>query len=213
MGAVVSEVARRHGITSQQLFGWRRSARGRAIERSDAPGFAAVMLEAPAEKAALDGAVLEILVGAMVARVPLTAFALRPVYERLFDVLKGSDKLFADETRAPVLDPGRRKTKTGQLWAYAFRLGLRGGDRLLDVLQHESELVRIDLLRSRAEAMTLKHLDDADQTLVLVARGDEQFLERPCIVGKRIRRRRHDLTESAPIAGVTGTVRNLCAGP
>jgi transposase len=37
----------------------------------------------------------------------------------LFDVLKGSDKLFADETRAPVLDPGQRKTKTGQLWAYA----------------------------------------------------------------------------------------------
>ena len=78
-----------------------------------------------------------------------------------------------------------------------------GGDRLLDVLQHERELVRIDLLRSRAEAMTLKHLDDGDQTLVLVARGDEQFLERPCIVGKRIRRRRHDLTESAPIVGVT----------
>ena len=47
------------------------------------------------------------------------AFTLRPVYGRLFDVLKGSDKLFADETRAPVLDPGRRKTKTGQLWAYA----------------------------------------------------------------------------------------------
>ena len=87
--------------------------------------------------------------------------------------------------------------------ALAFRLGLRGGDRLLDVLQHQSELVRIDLLRSRAEAMTLKHLDDGDQTLVLVARGDEQFLERPCIVGKRIRRRRHDLTESAPIVGVT----------
>ena len=30
--------------------------------------------------------------------------------------------------------------------------------------------------------MTLKHLDDGDQTLVLVARDDEQFLERPCIV-------------------------------
>jgi transposase len=28
--------------------------------------------------------------------------------------LKGSNKLFADETRAPVLDPGRGKTKTGQ---------------------------------------------------------------------------------------------------
>jgi transposase len=47
------------------------------------------------------------------------AFALRPLHERLFEVLKGSDKLFADETRAPVLDPGRGKTKTGQLWAYA----------------------------------------------------------------------------------------------
>ena len=47
------------------------------------------------------------------------AFALRPVHERLFEILKESVKLFADETRAPVLDPGRRKTKTGQLSAYA----------------------------------------------------------------------------------------------
>lgn len=47
------------------------------------------------------------------------AFTLRPVYERLFTVLKGSGKLFADETTAPVLDPGRGRTKTGQLWAYA----------------------------------------------------------------------------------------------
>src|SRR5829696_6263508 len=28
-------------------------------------------------------------------------------------------QLFADETTAPVLDPGRGRTKTGQLWAYA----------------------------------------------------------------------------------------------
>ena len=47
------------------------------------------------------------------------AFALRLVHELLLQVLKASVKLFADETRAPVLDPGRRKTKTGQLWAYA----------------------------------------------------------------------------------------------
>ena len=33
--------------------------------------------------------------------------------------LKSSTKLFADETTAPVLDPGRGRTKTGQLWAYA----------------------------------------------------------------------------------------------
>ncbi len=86
---------------------------------------------------------------------------------------------------APRLIWRLRRTGVPAWLALAFRRGLRGGDRLLDVLQHESELVRIDLLRSRAEAMTLKHLDDGDQTLVLVARGDEQFLERPCIVGKR----------------------------
>ncbi len=33
--------------------------------------------------------------------------------------LKASPKLFADETTAPVLDPGRGRTKLGQLWAYA----------------------------------------------------------------------------------------------
>ena len=47
------------------------------------------------------------------------AFLLRPVHQRLLDKLKASPKLFADETTAPVLDPGRGRTKTGQLWAYA----------------------------------------------------------------------------------------------
>jgi transposase len=47
------------------------------------------------------------------------AFLLRPVHDRLLTVLKSSAKLFADETTAPVLDPGRGRTKTGQLWAYA----------------------------------------------------------------------------------------------
>lgn len=47
------------------------------------------------------------------------AFLLRPVHARLFERLKASDKLFADETTAPVLDPGRGRTKTGQLFAYA----------------------------------------------------------------------------------------------
>lgn len=47
------------------------------------------------------------------------AWLLRPVHERLLMQLKSSTKLFADETTAPVLDPGRGRTKTGQLWAYA----------------------------------------------------------------------------------------------
>ena len=47
------------------------------------------------------------------------AEVLRPLHERLLERLKASGKLFADETRAPVLDPGRGRTKLGQLWAYA----------------------------------------------------------------------------------------------
>jgi len=47
------------------------------------------------------------------------AWLLRPLHTRLLERLKASGKLFADETTAPVLDPGRGRTKTGQLWAYA----------------------------------------------------------------------------------------------
>jgi transposase len=47
------------------------------------------------------------------------AFHLKPVVDRLTDHLKRSSKLFMDETTAPVLDPGRGKTKTGYLWALA----------------------------------------------------------------------------------------------
>jgi transposase len=37
-GAVVSEVARQHGLSPQQLFGWRREARGLADGGDDACG-------------------------------------------------------------------------------------------------------------------------------------------------------------------------------
>ena len=47
------------------------------------------------------------------------AFHLLPVVDRLAWHLKQSGHLFMDETRAPVLDPGRGKTKTGYLWALA----------------------------------------------------------------------------------------------
>jgi transposase len=47
------------------------------------------------------------------------AWHLRPLHQRLLMKLKQRSRLFADETTAPVLDPGRGRTKTGQLWAYA----------------------------------------------------------------------------------------------
>jgi transposase len=52
---------------------------------------------------------------------------LKPLHARLLERLKGSGKLFADETRAPVLDPGRGRTKIGQLWAYARDVRPWGG--------------------------------------------------------------------------------------
>jgi transposase len=80
-GERVSTVARRHGLTPQQLFGWRRDARGR---RSDDGGvgtglaFAPVIVEAarpcadaPLAPACPSGsAVIEIVIGAATVRVP-----------------------------------------------------------------------------------------------------------------------------------------------
>lgn len=56
------------------------------------------------------------------------AFHLGPVVDRLAEHLKASTKLFMDETTAPVLDPGRGKTKTGFLWALARDDRAWGGD-------------------------------------------------------------------------------------
>jgi transposase len=47
------------------------------------------------------------------------AAELQPLHDHLVGQLKASPKLFCDETRCPVLDPGRGKTKTGFLWALA----------------------------------------------------------------------------------------------
>jgi transposase len=55
----------------------------------------------------------------LAAWVGRAAFELKPVYDALLANLKRSGKLFMDETRAPVLDPGRRKTRTGYFWALA----------------------------------------------------------------------------------------------
>jgi transposase len=51
--------------------------------------------------------------------VGFAATELEPLHAHLVKLLKTSTKLFADETRCPVLDPGRGRTKTGYLWALA----------------------------------------------------------------------------------------------
>jgi transposase len=47
------------------------------------------------------------------------AAELQPLHDWLVAQLKKSPKLFCDETRCPVLDPGRGETKTGFMWALA----------------------------------------------------------------------------------------------
>ena len=76
------------------------------------------------------------------------AFELRPVFDALIADLKRSPKLFMDETRAPVLDPGSRKTKTGYFWALArvaftYAPG-RGGIHAERILQGFSGVLQVD---------------------------------------------------------------------
>jgi transposase len=47
------------------------------------------------------------------------AAELKPLWRLMRDELLTSSRLFVDETRAPVLDPGRGRTKTGYFWAIA----------------------------------------------------------------------------------------------
>lgn len=74
-GVSVSEVARRYGMSPQQIFGWRREVKRRSGEgASCAPIFAPVVLETPVAPAPpAGGTVIEIIVGSLVARVPLGA--------------------------------------------------------------------------------------------------------------------------------------------
>jgi transposase len=75
--AIVSHIARRHGVTPQQLFGWRREARRQA--GSDGPegsSFARVIVDAANTTAmATDHAMIEIVIGAALVRVPPNADA------------------------------------------------------------------------------------------------------------------------------------------
>ena len=80
-GETVSAVARRHGLTPQQLFGWRRAALRRADEGPGASGsaFAPVIVDAalrypdgPIAPTRPGGSpMIEIVMGAAMVRIPL----------------------------------------------------------------------------------------------------------------------------------------------
>ncbi len=127
------------------------------------------------------------------------AFLLRPVHERLLDGLRASSKLFADETTAPVLDPGRGRTKTGQLFAYARDDRPWGGT--------DPPIVAYVYAPDRTAARPIAHLAGFRGTLqvdgyggykVLAQRGDVQL----AFCWSHVRRRFYELAQGgmAPIA-------------
>jgi transposase len=92
--------------------------------------------------------------------VGVAAAEVKPVYLRLKEILLGSGKIAVDETRAPVLDPGRGRTKTGYFWAisrddrpwggsdppgvaYTYAPG-RGGEHAIALLAGYSGIVQCD---------------------------------------------------------------------
>ena len=70
-GAVVSEVARRHGLRPQQVFGWRREARAAGRSQDEGLVFAPVVLDAvPPAAAPKEPPAIEVQIGDAVVRVP-----------------------------------------------------------------------------------------------------------------------------------------------
>lgn len=67
-GAVISDVARRNGLTPQQLFTWRREARERAGMNS-AVSFAPVVIAA-APGSEIGTATIEVVIGAFTVCIP-----------------------------------------------------------------------------------------------------------------------------------------------
>ncbi len=55
------------------------------------------------------------------------AALLDPIVSRIRDEVLKADKIHADDTPVPVLDPGRGKTATGRLWVYAVDDRASGG--------------------------------------------------------------------------------------
>ena len=123
------------------------------------------------------------------------AFELRPVFDALLANLKRSDKLFMDETVAPVLDPGRRKTKTGYFWAlarddrpwdgndppgvaFSYAPG-RSGQYAEDILQGFSGILQVDgyagynrlLKRTRQDVQLAYCWAHARRKLIEIARN------------------------------------------
>ena len=68
-GAVISAIARRHGLSPQQLFGWRREARKRSALQSTQPKFVPAILESEPGRGACAAAAIELEIDGVTVRI------------------------------------------------------------------------------------------------------------------------------------------------
>lgn len=126
------------------------------------------------------------------------AWYLRPLRDHILERLRRSERLFADETTAPVLDPGRGRTKTGQLWAYARDDRPWGGDGPPMV----AYVYAPDRKGERAEA----HLGDFAGILQVDGFGGYAALAKRrqqvslAFCWAHVRRKFYELADSSPVA-------------
>lgn len=126
------------------------------------------------------------------------AWYLRPLRDHILERLRRSERLFADETTAPVLDPGRGRTKTGKLWAYARDDRPWGGDDPPIV----AYVYAADRKGERAEA----HLGDFAGILQVdgyggytaLAKRRQQIVLAFCWA--HVRRKFYELADNSPVA-------------
>jgi len=126
------------------------------------------------------------------------AWYLRPLRDNILERLRRSERLFADETTAPVLDPGRGRTKTGQLWAYARDDRPWGGSDPPMI----AYVYAADRKSERAEA----HLGDFAGILQVDGYGGYTALAkrrqqiRLAFCWSHVRRKFYDLADKSPVA-------------
>ncbi len=126
------------------------------------------------------------------------AWYLRPIRDHILERLRQSDRLFADETRAPVLEPGRKRTKTGQIWAYARDDRPWGGD--------DPPMVAYIYSSDRKAERTETHLGDFAGILQVDGYGGYAALARRrqqirlAFCWAHVRRKFYELAENSPVA-------------
>jgi transposase len=126
------------------------------------------------------------------------AWYLRPLRDHILGALRGSERLFADETTAPVLDPGRGRTKTGQLWAYARNDRPWGGS--------DPPIVAYVYAPDRKAERPHSHLGDFAGILQVDGYGGYTALARRrqqvrlAFCWAHVRRKFYELADSSPVA-------------